>query len=120
MASGSARKPKQQHHRSTETAVSTSGTDIETVKHAAIRRSMKPTGSLDIAGICLLIIIIVITVFGNPGDWDVASKVHVGHVFYYGWITAISTGFGALPFFFISSTSIFWIGVSNAIAVCTP
>ena len=39
------------------------------------------------------------------------------HVFWYGWVTALSTGLGALPmFFFPGDASERWLGVSNAIA----
>jgi len=38
------------------------------------------------------------------------------HVWWYGWITALSTGLGALPFAFIRSTSEWWLGVANAVA----
>lgn len=37
-------------------------------------------------------------------------------VFYYGWISAISTGFGVLPLCFVTEMKEYWIGVSNAIA----
>lgn len=41
------------------------------------------------------------------------------HVWYYGWITAVSTGLGVLPLVFVRDPSHldkYWIGVSNAIA----
>ena len=41
------------------------------------------------------------------------------HVWYYGWITAVSTGLGVLPLTFVRDPSHlekYWIGVSNAIA----
>mmetsp|Transcript_5602 Transcript_5602/g.7758 ORF Transcript_5602/g.7758 Transcript_5602/m.7758 type:complete len:271 (+) Transcript_5602:42-854(+) len=44
------------------------------------------------------------------------QKVTYQHVWYYGWITAVSTGVGVLPFFLISEPDKYWIGVSNAIA----
>jgi ZIP family zinc transporter len=37
-------------------------------------------------------------------------------VWYYGWITAVSTGLGVIPFFFIPEPDRFWMGVSNAVA----
>ncbi|EKX34583.1 hypothetical protein GUITHDRAFT_98030 [Guillardia theta CCMP2712] len=40
----------------------------------------------------------------------------VGHVWYYGWLAALSTGLGALPLLFFSKPSDFWLGASNAIA----
>lgn len=38
------------------------------------------------------------------------------HVWYYGWMAAISTGLGALPLLFLSKPSNFWLGLSNAVA----
>lgn len=40
----------------------------------------------------------------------------LNHVFYYGWLTALSTGLGALPFLFLPDIATFWVGISNAIA----
>ena len=41
---------------------------------------------------------------------------NVGHVWFYGWLAAITTGLGALPLLFFSSHSSYWFGVSNAVA----
>lgn len=38
-------------------------------------------------------------------------------VFYYALITAVATGLGVLPFFFIKKMDKKWLGISNAIAV---
>ena len=35
------------------------------------------------------------------------------HVWYYGWISALSTGLGVLPLVFAPELDTFWIGVSN-------
>ena len=35
------------------------------------------------------------------------------HVWYYGWITALSTGLGVLPLVFISNFNKYWVGISN-------
>jgi len=40
----------------------------------------------------------------------------VQHVWYYGWLSALSTGLGTLPLFFWSVPSSSWMGASNAIA----
>lgn len=38
------------------------------------------------------------------------------HVWYYGWITALSTGLGTLPFALFSDMNKWWLGISNACA----
>lgn len=40
----------------------------------------------------------------------------VQHVFYYGWLSALSTGLGSLPLLMWSNPSSTWLGVSNAVA----
>jgi hypothetical protein len=37
----------------------------------------------------------------------------IQHVFYYGWLTAISTGLGVLPLIFAPNLGDFWVGISN-------
>jgi ZIP family zinc transporter len=38
------------------------------------------------------------------------------HVWWYGWVTALSTGLGALPMVWYKNVSDWWLGVGNAIA----
>jgi len=38
------------------------------------------------------------------------------HVFYYGWLTAIFTGLGAVPLAFAPNLASYWVGLSNAVA----
>lgn len=38
------------------------------------------------------------------------------HVWWYGWVTALSTGLGALPMLVFRHVSDFWLGVCNAVA----
>jgi len=35
------------------------------------------------------------------------------HVFYYGWLTAVSTGLGIVPLIFAPNLDHYWVGVSN-------
>jgi hypothetical protein len=35
------------------------------------------------------------------------------HVFFYGWMTALCTGIGAMPFFLFPDVAEFWVGISN-------
>lgn len=40
----------------------------------------------------------------------------IRHVFYYGWLTAVSTGLGAIPLALAPNLSSYWVGISNAVA----
>jgi hypothetical protein len=69
-------------------------------------------GTLNIISLSILILITFVTM---PSPLQTQNPT-VLHVWYYGWISAISTGFGAVPFYFWSHPSGRWLGVSNAIA----
>ena len=86
---------------------------ISTKKEEDNKISLKATENMDVLGISLVVILIIITVVTYPESTSWNTHVQVQHVWYYGWITAISTGFGALPFFFFTEPRKFWIGVSN-------
>ena len=87
--------------------------DLE--KDEADEKKAKTQKPIDFFGILMLISVGLITVCTFP-KWDTTSTVTLHHVFYYGWITAISTGFGVIPCYLFSNPSKFWIGVSNAVA----
>mmetsp|Transcript_24316 Transcript_24316/g.51737 ORF Transcript_24316/g.51737 Transcript_24316/m.51737 type:complete len:324 (-) Transcript_24316:1130-2101(-) len=40
----------------------------------------------------------------------------IQHVFYYGWLTAVFTGLGAIPLAFAPNLASYWVGLSNAVA----
>lgn len=67
-------------------------------------------------GILILLALITYATFpGNTlGNKGLEPTIHT--VFYYGWISAISTGFGVLPLCFFNEMKEYWVGVSNAIA----
>jgi len=52
--------------------------------------------------------------------WRCTGQLYGGrsvqHVWWYGWVTALSTGFGALPLAFCSSFDDWWLGAANALA----
>ena len=37
----------------------------------------------------------------------------IHHVFYYGWLTALSTGLGVVPLMFAPNLAPYWVGISN-------
>lgn len=78
-------------------------------------KNLKEIESIDYLGWTSLIFIILITLYALP-DTLSPTKIEVNHVWYFGWITAVSTGLGVVPFIFVKELSSFWIGVSNATA----
>lgn len=54
------------------------------------------------------------TFFSIPRHFG--GAVSRSHVWWYGWVTCISTGFGVLPFAFVSRLDSVWLGLSNALA----
>jgi len=70
---------------------------------------------IDGLGLALLAVIVLITVLTYP-SFDIREKPTAHEVFYYGWITAVSTGLGVVPFLIFEEPNKFYMGVSNAIA----
>eukprot|EP00600_Ochromonadales_sp_CCMP1393_P007819 CAMPEP_0174961652 /NCGR_PEP_ID=MMETSP0004_2-20121128/4360_1 /TAXON_ID=420556 /ORGANISM="Ochromonas sp., Strain CCMP1393" /LENGTH=335 /DNA_ID=CAMNT_0016210123 /DNA_START=26 /DNA_END=1032 /DNA_ORIENTATION=- len=88
------------------------------LKSIAAKRSKKGGSTTGKMGeyfvyMCMLLVILI-TLFTIPTDWN--SGVSISHVWYLGWVTAVFTGFGVLPFFFFSEPNKFWMGISNAVA----
>jgi hypothetical protein len=63
--------------------------------------------------ILALVCIVVISVVTIPRPFHPEGEPSISHVFYYGWLTAISTGLGVVPFIFMPDVPTFWVGVSN-------
>uniref|UniRef100_A0A7S1FXS5 Uncharacterized protein n=1 Tax=Corethron hystrix TaxID=216773 RepID=A0A7S1FXS5_9STRA len=63
-------------------------------------------------------LVIAITYATYPDNLipDPHQPASIHHVWYHGWITAISTGLGVLPLVFVSDFNKFWVGISNAVA----
>lgn len=62
------------------------------------------------------IIILLISYFTYPETLQPVGKPTVQHVWYFGWISALSTGLGVIPLFFAPEFDSYYIGVANAIA----
>jgi hypothetical protein len=62
-----------------------------------------------------LFVVGIITYLTTPANLTAREPTPL-HVWYYGWITALSTGLGAVPLLMWSKPSDFWLGASNAIA----
>jgi zinc transporter, ZIP family len=74
--------------------------------------------SSEIRSYVIIIILAIITYATYPGTKFGSNTLQptMHTVFYYGWISAISTGFGVVPLCFVNEMKEYWIGVSNAIA----
>lgn len=59
------------------------------------------------------ILLLVFSYVTMPDPLQPVGKPSVQHVWYYGWITALSTGLGVLPLVIIPDLDKFWVGVSN-------
>lgn len=80
---------------------------------------MSPLSSLKVGPAEILVIVGMglITHFTRPSTLTpVGGTPTIQHVFYYGWIAALSTGLGALPLVFMGEVKDMWLGISNAIA----
>ena len=60
-----------------------------------------------------LVAFAVTTVVSFPVPLIAHGEPTLKHVFFYGWITALCTGIGALPFLFLPDVADFWVGISN-------
>lgn len=68
------------------------------------------TSTLTIVGFAILAVISVVTL---PRPFQPEERPTILHVWYYGWITALSTGLGVIPLLCTSQLDKYWIGVSN-------
>jgi hypothetical protein len=97
--------------------------DNKVKKSRSNSSNSKGAAKIDYMGYAILLLLIVITIVTYPRI--PVSRVTWHQVWYYGWITAVSTGLGALPFCFFTEPSKFWMGISNgalhvAVAVAEP
>jgi zinc transporter, ZIP family len=64
-------------------------------------------------GYILAAAMVVITFFSIPST-ETGKSAH--YVWWCGWLTAVATGLGALPFYFIRDVDKFWLGICNGLA----
>eukprot|EP00606_Chrysophyceae_sp_TOSAG23-5_P000431 GSChrysophyteH2.ASY1.ANO1.1031.1 assembled CDS len=64
--------------------------------------------------------LLFITIYMYPSSADMSRHMQHGaslsYVFYHGWLTAVSTGLGVLPFYFVSEPNQTWVGICNSVA----
>lgn len=63
--------------------------------------------------IALLLVFVAVTIVTIPHPFQPHGEPTMNHVFYYGWLTALSTGLGVLPFICLPDVPTFWVGISN-------
>jgi hypothetical protein len=75
---------------------------------------IEPDAPSDWISYLLMTVIGIITVIYYPWKQNEDPLyVSMETVWYCGWLTAVSTGFGVLPFYFTSKSNKFWTGISN-------
>lgn len=62
------------------------------------------------------IIIVLISYFTFPEPLHPVGRPTVLHVWYFGWISALSTGLGVLPLMFTHDLDSYWVGATNSLA----
>lgn len=62
------------------------------------------------------ILLAAISYFTYPESLQPVGRPTLNHVWYFGWISALSTGLGVLPLIFSPDFDSYWVGVTNAIA----
>ena len=62
-----------------------------------------------------LVFFAAVTCFAMPHPLQPhrGEEPSIQHIFYFGWLTAISTGLGVIPLIFAPNLAPFWIGISN-------
>ena len=65
---------------------------------------------------CFSLLVVISYVTFPKKLWDLNAPPSLQSVWFFGWITALSTGIGAIPFFFVDRPSQLILGSANAIA----
>ena len=74
---------------------------------------MKSKNEFDVIGYSLLAATVAISVLSFNSASGQFHTVNVFYIWYYGWVTAICTALGVIPFFFVSTPNKYWMGISN-------
>jgi ZIP family zinc transporter len=80
-----------------------------TIEHSNENRWLDGLGAI-------VILVLVIAAAIWIGDSMSSGEVEIWHVLVAASITAVATGFGALPFLFVTELSDRWLGIGNALA----
>mmetsp|Transcript_26480 Transcript_26480/g.37953 ORF Transcript_26480/g.37953 Transcript_26480/m.37953 type:complete len:359 (+) Transcript_26480:268-1344(+) len=106
-----------EHHKGRSAAFSTKEDDIQQkLLDTTKTGKQNVTSSFVFSPVTGWVLLIFISIVTYPGSLSFTGDASIAHVWYYGWITALSTGLGVLPLVFIPHLDKFWIGASNAMA----
>jgi len=86
---------------------------INTNGHLKTKEDRTPNSSW--VSYLILLSIIIISFTTVPENFRPTAPT-ITHVWYYGWITALSTGLGAIPLFFVNEIKDRMLGICNGIA----
>ncbi len=59
------------------------------------------------------VIVVAVSILTMPESLQPVGRPSINHVWYFGWISALSTGLGVLPLVFSPDLNTWWIGVTN-------
>ena len=100
--------------RETRSAPQTrSATKKATAKGKKKVTDKKPPMTYSKSTILGAVVVALISYFTRPDSLQPVGRPTVQHVWYYGWISALSTGLGVVPLIFAPDLDKFWVGVSN-------
>lgn len=83
----------------------------ETSHEAVVAEVEKPAQRDDWLSYSLLVGLIAVTLTTFPNDC--IARVSLQKVWYFGWITAVATGLGVLPFYIFGSPNKYYMGIAN-------
>jgi hypothetical protein len=89
----------------------TTTTDSNKTEQEVVPENAKSPQRDDWLSYSLLICLIGVTLTTFPTDC--IARVTLQKVWYFGWITAVSTGLGVLPFYLFGSPSKYYMGIAN-------
>jgi hypothetical protein len=100
-----------------QTAASPNGSasdlSIEKGREKKLRPKNKATQPTERWVYIVLIAFVILTIVACPRPFIPHGKPSIQHVFFYGWLTAVSTGLGVFPFIFLKDVATYWVGISN-------
>ena len=79
-----------------------------------LEKGRKPS----VASLVMLVLLVAVSIYTYPRRFlSIENQTaDVRHVFYWGWLTALSTGYGTLPFLCVTRPSSTVLGLANAAA----